>query len=314
MVFNITVGGYRLGMVDRVEVHRSVELLADTAVITLPAAQFNRALEVEDKLSRGDRVSVSFGYKEVGMQQEFSGYLRRVSTDGGSVKLHCEDDLFLFRRDIPDCVLLGVSLEDLLKKVIAAAGLSFSVSCSYQWTYQKFVICSATAYDVLRKVQEECGADIYLDGGALHVHPPGELLGPEVSYDIQKNVEKEDLTYRRADDKKVCVVVKANMPDGTVREVEVGSTGGERLEIKCPSSDEASMKLRGEMELRRRCYDGYEGGITTWLVPVCRPAYAATLHDADYPYKDGTYFVTAVTTEFSSAGGVRKVQLGFRLS
>ncbi len=313
MAYYIAVADYHLGMIDKVEIHASVELLADTAVITLPAAQFSRTLDVESRLHRGDPVHIWLGYRETGLHSEFVGFLQRISTDGGSIRLHCEDALYAFRKDIPNEVLQSVTVEALLQHIIAAAGLSFSVACSYQWTYSKFVINNASAYDVLKKIQEECGADIYIAGDTLHVHPPGEQILDTVYYDLQRNVEKEDLTYRQADDKKVCVVVKANMPDGTVREIEVGTTGGERLEIKCPTTDEQSMRLRGEMEVRRRCYDGYEGSVTTWLSPEVAPACAAVIHDADYPYKDGTYFVSAVTTEFSSAGGVRKVQLGFRL-
>lgn len=104
------------------------------------------------------------------------------------------------------------------------------------------------------------------------------------------------------------------MPDGTVKEVETGTTGGDKIEIKCATNDEASMKARGELEVKRRSFDGYEGSITGWLIPMCKPSDSVTLHDRDYPYKDGTYFVTAVTTEFSSAGGKRKIDLGFRLS
>ena len=148
----------------------------------------------------------------------------------------------------------------------------------------------------------------------LHVHPPGEKIGEERFYDLALNVEKEDLTYRRAEDKKVKVVVKALMPDGTVKEVETGSTGGEKIEVKCATSDEASMKVRGELEVKRRTFDGYEGSITGWLIPMCKPADSVTIKDKDYPYKDGTYFVTSVTTEFGKEGGSRKIDLGFRLS
>ena len=52
MQYDIKVGEYTLGMLDKVEIHRSVELLADTATITLPAAQYNQALDVEMKLRR----------------------------------------------------------------------------------------------------------------------------------------------------------------------------------------------------------------------------------------------------------------------
>ncbi len=313
MQYDIQVGNYKLGMLDKVEIHKSVEQLADTAVITLPASQYNNALQEEDKLKRGDSVIIKFGYKETGMELEFEGWLQRISTDGGNLKLHCEDDLFLFRKEMPNEVLKKVTLEALLKKVISRCAVIIDLDCSYSWTYEKFVINNATGYDVLKKVQEECGADIYLDD-KLHVHPPGEKVGKERFYDLAMNVEKEDLTYRRAEDKKVKVVVKALLPDGTVREVETGSTGGEKIEVKCPTSDDASMKARGELEVKRRTFDGYEGSITGWLIPMCKPADSVTLKDKDYPYKDGTYFVTSVTTEFGKEGGSRKIDLGFRLS
>lgn len=313
MQYDIQVGGYKLGMLDKVEIHKSVEQLADTAVITLPASQYNNALQIEDKLKRGNGVVIKFGYEETGMEVEFDGWLQRISTDGGNIKLHCEDDLFLFRKEMPNEVLKKVTLEDLLKKVISRCGIAIVLDCTYSWTYEKFVINNATGYDVLKKVQEECGADIYLDD-KLHVHPPGEKVGEERIYDLSQNVEKEDLTYRRAEDKKVKVVVKALLPDGKVKEVETGSTGGEKIEVKCPTSDDASMKARGEQEVKRRTFDGYEGSITGWLIPMCRPADSVTLRDKDYPYKDGTYFVTSVTTEFGKEGGSRKIDLGFRLS
>lgn len=314
MTYDITVGNYKLGMLDAVSVHKSVELLADTCEITLPAAQLNVALDVESHIRRGDPVTVKFGYRETGTAEEFRGWLQRISTDGGNIRLFCEDDLFTFRRELPNAVLKNVPLDALLTQVIQGVGKDYRVSCSYTWTYAKFVIHDATGYDVLKKVQEECGADIYLKDGVLHVHPPGEVTGTERRYDFALNIEEADLAYRSAKDKKVRVVVKAIMPDGKVKEVETGSTGGEKVEVKCHASDTASMRARGEAEVRRRSFDGYDGSITTWLVPQCVPGDTATLHDGDYPHKDGTYYVCSVTTDFSRSGGVRKIELGFRLS
>ena len=314
MTYDITIGNYKLGMLDAVSVHKSVELLADTCEITLPAAQLNVALDVESHIRRGDPVTVKFGYRETGMAEEFRGWLQRISTDGGNIRLFCEDDLFTFRRELPNAVLKNVPLDALLTQVIKGVGKDYRVSCSYTWTYAKFVIHDATGYDVLKKVQEEGGADIYLKDGVLHVHPPGEVTGTERRYDFALNIEEVDLTYRRAEDKKVRVVVKTIMPDGKVKEVETGSTGGEKVEVKCHASDTASMRARGEAEVRRRSFDGYDGSITTWLVPQCVPGDTATLHDGDYPHKDGTYYVRSVTTDFSQSGGVRKIELGFRLS
>ena len=314
MIYDITIGSYHLQMLDSVEVHRSVELLADTCKIVLPAAEYNRAIGVEDKLKRGDKASVKFGYVETGIVEEFSGYLQTVSTDGGSITLTLEDALYTLRKAIPDATLKAVSLERLLLHVLKAVGSSLQLDCSYTWTYEKFVIAGATAYDVLKKVQEECAADIYIQGNTLHVHAVGEKVGVERKYDFAVNVEECDLTYRQAADKKYKVKVKATNPDGSIKEVEVGATGGDQIEITCPTADAASMKLRGEMELKRRSFDGYEGSITTWLIPECLPGDSATLHDDDYSQKDGTYLVTSVTTTFGKEGGKRKIDLGYRLS
>lgn len=312
--FEVKIGEFYLGMVDSITIHKSVELLADTCEIVLPAARLNKALEVEEQIKRGDEVSVSIGYKEVGIKEEFKGYLQRISTDGGSIKLFCEDDLFQFRKDLPNEELKKISLADLLSKVVKGIGKNYKVNCSYTWVYDKFVIRDATGYDVLKKVQEECGADIYLKDGVLHIHPPGEVVGKERFYDFAVNIEEAELSFKRAEDKKVKVVVKAIMPDGKVKEIEVGSTGGEKVEVKCHASDTASMKARGEAEVKRRTFDGYDGSITTWLIPECNPGDTASIHDGDYTYKDGTYFVRSVTTDFSEGGGKRKVELGYRLS
>ena len=312
--FEVKIGEFYLGMVDSITIHKSVELLADTCEIILPAARLNKALEIEEQIKRGDEVSVSIGYKEVGIKEEFKGYLQRISTDGGSIKLFCEDDLFQFRKDLPNEELKKISLSDLLSKVVKGIGKNYKIDCSYTWVYDKFVIRDATGYDVLKKVQEECGADIYLKDGVLHIHPPGEVVGKERFYDFAVNIEEAELSFKRAEDKKVKVVVKAIMPDGKVKEIEVGSTGGEKVEVKCHASDTASMKARGEAEVKRRTFDGYDGSITTWLIPECNPGDTASIHDGDYSYKDGTYFVRSVTTEFSEGGGKRKVELGYRLS
>jgi len=313
MRFDITVGDWRLGMVEKVEVRRSVEQLSDTAIITLPGAEYNVALDVEQKIHRGDRVVINLGYEEVGMVQEFEGWLQRIGTDNGAIILECEDDLFLFRKAIPDAQLKNVTLDSLLDLVITGIGGGFKVDCSYKWTYEKFVINSSTGFDVLKKVQEESGADIYIEGDTLHIHGPGEKVGDTVIYDFFQNVQDCDLTYRRTEDRRVRVVVKALLPDGKVKEREYGTTGGDSVTVRCATSDDASMKLRGESEHKRLTFDGYDGNIVTWLVPYIKPGDTAELHDRDYQYKDGSYYVKAVETTFSASGGTRTVELGYRL-
>lgn len=314
LLYDIEIGDYKVGMMEKVEIHSSVELLADTAVITLPGTQYNSALDVEGKIKRGDRVSIRLGYGETGLAEEFSGWVQRIGTDNGAITVECEDDLFKLRVPLADREMKNVRLSDLLKSVLEETGGGYSLECSYSWTYDKFVVSTATAYDVLKKIQEECGADVYLKGKTLHVHAPGEKVGKDVLYDFSLNVQDCNLEYRNADERKVRVVVKTLLPDGSVKEMEVGSTGGDKVEVRAAASDDESMRLRGESEHKRLSFDGYDGDITTWLVPHVAAGDGAVLHDRDYGYKDGKYFVTSVDTEFGSGGATRKVTLGFRLS
>ena len=314
MKFDIEIGDYKLGMVEKVDINRSVEQLADSAVVTLPGAEYNVALDIEQKIHRGDRIVINLGYDEIGMVQEFEGYVQRIGSDNGAITLKCEDELYLFRKALEDRQLSNVSLASLLDIVVKGVGGGFKVDCSYSWTYEKFVINNATGYDVLRKIQEESGADIYIQDGTLHVHAPGEKVGNTIYYDFTQNVQDCDLTYRRTEDRRVRVIVKALLPDGKVKEKEYGTTGGDRVVVKCASSDDASMKLRGESEHKRLTFDGYDGNIVTRLVPYIKPGDKAVIHDKDYEYKDGSYYVRAVQTEFSADGGRRTVELGYRLT
>lgn len=314
MQYDIQVGQYHLGMLHQVQINSSVELLADTATITLPAAEYNKALLVERQISRGDKVCIRLGYAEAGLIEEFRGYLLRIATDGGSITLHCEDELFLYRKPLKNAVHKAITLDNLLKKVCKEIGVHHSVDCSYAWTYHKFVVHATTAYDLLKKIQDDCAADIYIQNDVLHIHPPGHHIGAQRYYDMALNLEQQNLVYQNEKNKKLKVLAKALLPNGEMKQIEVGHDGGDQIEIKCPTTDSTSMKQRALAELKRRTYDGYEGSITAWLIPQCRAGDSATIRDEDYPDKDGTYFVLAVKTSMSASGGKREIQLGHRLS
>jgi hypothetical protein len=77
MNFNIKIGNYALQMLDSVKITKSVETLTDTAVIVIPGAHINRALEVEGKIKEGDEVEIWLGYDN-NLLLEFKGYLKNI--------------------------------------------------------------------------------------------------------------------------------------------------------------------------------------------------------------------------------------------
>ena len=186
MNFDITIGSFRLTMLDSVEVTRSVENLADTAVITLPGTAYNRALEVEDKISEGDPVCIRFGYDAdtEELPVEFEGYVDTIATEEGSIKITCEDELYAFRKEVRNTVLTDVSAGDLLSHVASEIG-GFDVACDYDFRYDKFTIyeCGnlrelcAVAYSEIESVRFHQGdTTITADGEKTEVVVGGSYI------------------------------------------------------------------------------------------------------------------------------------------
>lgn len=315
MDFDITIGSFRLTTLESVVVTCSVENLADTATITLPGAAYNRALEIESKIKEGDPVRIRFGY-DANLQElpvEFEGYVESIATDDGSIKINCEDEIYKFRKDLKNVVLSSVSVKQLLEHVIKELG-GFELSCDYDFKYDKFTIYEATGFDVLKKVQEETRANIYLKGKTLHVHPQYAEIGKEVICDFAVNIEKSELKYKDARKRKFIATIEGTDAKGKTVKVTKGTPGGDKFTLKLPGvSDKATLERRAEEELKIRAYSGYEGNFTGWLLPRIEPTDVVELRDADYEYKTGKYYVVAVATTFAAGGGSRKVTIGKKI-
>lgn len=318
--WQIKLGNYRLKLLGSLEISESVDLLSDTAKIVIPGSNMNRQLEIEKKIKRGDPVEISIGYDEK-LSKEFTGFIENISSDDGSITIACEDGIFLTRVSIPDKEMKNCTSKDVAQYVVDQVNLKLpadrkiSLSCDYELAYDKFVISKATGRDVLNKLQDECKGNIYMKDRVLNFHPAYVEKFGEVTYDFAVNIEKSDLKYRRADERQYEVEVEGIGEDGTRTTVLVGTTGGEKRSIKIAGiTDKATLKQRGEEELKYLVFDGYEGSLTGWLIPEVHPGFSATIKDKDYDYKEGTYYVVTVTTSLGESGGVRKIQIGRKLS
>ena len=315
MSWNIRIGGFRLKMVEKVSIKRSVELLSDTATITLPGTVFNKAINIEDKIKVGDDVEIKLGYND-NLKEEFKGYLKAIKTDGGSLTLELEDDIYLFRKSVKDEEMKNASVKSILENICSQVG-GFSVSCDYDFSYDKFVINNATGYDVLKKIQDEASPNIYLKDKVLHVHPQYAEIFGEARYDFSRNIERDgtDLKYKSEDERKLLVVVEGTDETGATVSVEKGTTGGDKMTLKLPGvSSKSSLEQKAQSVLDQKVYTGYEGSFQSWLIPYVDAGYKVSITDPDYEIKDGTYYVISVETTFSQNGGVRKITLGKKIS
>lgn len=304
---------YQLVLVHSVEIHKSVELLTDTCSIKIPDSYLNNVYKIPEAILRtGDKVEVWLGYNR-DLKKEFEGYVQRIKTDDNTIELLCEDEMYLLRKKVPNKEFKKITVPALARHLLKETGLDMELDATLIQDYDKFVIFNATAFDVLKKIQEDTNANIFIthkNGRAvLNIHPPFHDKGGHVVYSFQQNVEKIDLKYVSADDKRVEIVLTTTGKDGKRIEVKHGDTGGRREERQVTGMSKAAMEEQAKRDYSAWKFDGYEGSITGWLVPYVEPTYTAEVRDAEYPEKDGGYYVSSVTTSFGESGGSRKVQL-----
>lgn len=305
----------RLAFMYEVEIIRSVDNLADVATIILPEAIMNEVINLEGKINRGDAVIIEMGY-DGDLVNEFTGHVREITTNNSLLKIHCEDALFKFRVGVKDKELKPTSIKKIAQYLIDEIDKDYKIDCDYDISYEKFTIHDATAFDVLKKLQEESSANIYFETTTktLHIHPPYTQKGGEVHYSMQKNVETSSLKYDNKEDKKVEVIIESTDTKGNIKKVTAGTTGGDKVTMKVGSMPDSSMQEIANEVLKRHNSPGYNGTFDTWLIPKVEPSYTARIKDEDYPDKTGRYYVSAVTTKLSSSGGVRTITPKIKLS
>lgn len=314
MDWKVKFDNYTLGLIAEIEIESSVNNLVDIATIILPEAVMNKVVDFQSKIKRGSFVSIELGY-DGDLKTEFEGYVREITTNDSSLKIVCEDALFLFRKNVKDVELKDTDIKKIAQLLIDQIDPSFTLNCDYIIPYEKFIIHQDTGYDVLKKLQEETRANIYFDtkNKTLHIHGQYlEKLG-EVKYSMQHNVEKSSLEYITAIDKKVEVTIEGVDLKGKVTSYTTGTTGGEKITRKVGTIPQSGIKIMAETEYNNQMSDGYTGSFDAWLVPFVQPTYTAIIQDQDYPYKTGRYYVVSVKTNFSESGGVRTITPGIKL-
>lgn len=322
MSYNIEIGSYRLKHVESVKISRSVENLMDTATIVTPATVFNKALEVQSKLTPGIKVTIQLGYND-NLKTEFDGYLKSVKTDGGSLTLECEDALYLFRGSVKNAEYKNITVKNLLQKILLELQKNdkrlsdIDINCQFDFSYEKFTTVNASGFEVLKKIHDEAKPDIFLKGNVLHIQPLYADMGlPTVAYNMSVNIDREgmNLKYRRADERKLKVTAKGKNSAGKEISVTVGEPNGDTETINFPGvTTEAQLKELANTAYNGKVYEGYEGDFTSWLVPYIEPGYNVMLKDDDDEVKNGKYYVLKVDTTFDSSGGKRVIGLGKKL-
>lgn len=304
---------YLLKLVSEVEIVKSVDKLADTATVIIPERYLNKDIDIESKISAGDTINIELGYNDE-LKEEFSGYICRVRRDDKGLRLECEDAVYLLRKEIKNKAYKKVDVKQILTDVCKQIGLT--VECSYSFSYDKYTILNATAWEVVDKIQQECGANVYVRDDVLVVEPKYVRPFNGGTYSMERNIERGgcNLSWRDENSKPLLVECEGTDSKGVSIKATAGRTGGDKMTIKLPGvSDRASLQRRADEVLKEKNYTGYEGKFRGWLLPYTDKGYKIRLKDSLRTYKEGDYYVKSVKVTYSEAGGCREIEIGRKI-
>lgn len=128
------------------------------------------------------------------------------------------------------------------------------------------------------------------------------------------NLVANDLEYKSAEQKKIKVKYTYIAKDNQRKSIEVGDEGGEQRTFHTSVvSDETKLKEMAQAELKKLKYDGFEGSVTSFLIPYATRGMSAIIKDKEHPNREGKYFIKKVETSFGISGARRKIEISNKL-
>lgn len=312
------IGAYSFRSISQVTITKSVDELADTCTIELPARfvikQNGKELYTEQAIKAGDEVTVTLGYEGVYSGVEFKGFVKRVKT-GVPVVVECEDAMYLLRRKNITKAWEKTTLKEVLQEVVKDTPIGLADGIE-EILLEKWIIKNANGTQVLKKLQDEFRLTIFMnDEGKLYAGLQQLTnIGEVAVYDLNYNIISNDLEYRTKEERKIKVRYTYIDAKNKRKTIEVGDPEGEvRTFHTSVVSDKKKLEEMAKAEIEKMKYDGFDGSITSFLVPFATRGMKARLIDKDLKDIDEDYFIKKVETTFGTGGARRKVEIGTRL-
>lgn len=316
--------------VNEVKVVSSWENLGDTALVKIPLiknkisltrGQQTRNLEtIVDQFTVGDRVTIKMSYKglhDFYEYEEFSGFIKSVAPKT-PLEIECEDAVWLLRRVNLAKAWRQTTLKEVVSYIVAEVNKASQYKIAQSGKipdvkFEKFRLDHVNGAEALQKIKEEYGLVAYFRGFELFVGLPFLDVLDSVKYDLAQNVIESDLIYRRAEDIRIKLKAVAILKDNKQIEVEVGDKEGDmRTQFYYNITDKATLKKIAEKDIEKLKFEGYEGGLQTFLVPFARHSMTARIVDPEFKKRDGNYLINEVETTYGR-GIKRSIRIGKKL-
>lgn len=289
-----------------VQLSHSWKELTGRAVITLPrnVRDFDR-MKVREIFRHGDAVQISLGYDDHNTKL-FEGYVTKVSADI-PITITCEDEMWKLKRIRVNYANNDAVLQKMLEDI--CPGYQIDALEGVQLGSVRF--SNTTVAQVLEKLQSDFSLYAWFKNGVLYCGKYYAAGASTVTYDLERNVVDNNLTYINKEDVVVKIKGTSLLINGDKLEAEIGEDGGEQMELtyyNVTSVQALETKIKHDYDMAHR--DKYEGSLTGYGNPLPEVGGQAQLQSSLYPDREGQYYIDGVDTRFDSSGYRQSVSLG----
>jgi len=314
----IQIGELVFHSINGVEITKSVEDLADMAVIRLPAKFRIRQNGVEkfteETVKAGDKVIITLGYEDKYEGVEFTGFVASVGSKI-PIEIKCEDAMWLLRRKNINKAFGKTTLKTILKEITAGTGIGLSGRID-DFEVDSWIAKNVNGAKALQDIKDNLMLSVYLDDEGKLYAGLQQLnnIAQQAVYDLNYNIVDNNLEYKAKEDRRIRVKYTYIDRKNHRTSVEAGDADGEtRTFHTSVVSSEKQLKAAAQAELEKLKYDGFSGSVKSFLIPFATRGMAAVIKDSEHVNREGKYFINKVTTSFGTDGARREVHISNKL-
>lgn len=312
------IGDFKYNAINEIEIDHNVDEISDTAIIKMPSKFFVKqdgSLKyTEEVIKKGDLVKITLAYKGKFEKQEFTGFVDRVKVSI-PMEIHCVDATWLLKRKECSFSKSPTTLKEVMQHIVSGTPVKLAKNIP-DVKLEKFMLKNVNGMQALQGIKDEMAMSIYMnDAGELYCGLQQlNNINEVVQYDLNYNLVENNLEFRSATDRNIKVVYEGTTKDNKRIKAQFGDDGGEKIEVKTKTiTDLATLERLAKAHLERAKYDGYDGDLTSFLIPYATRGMAAEIIDKKHPNRQGKYFIKRVVTTFGPNGARRKVSLSNKL-
>ncbi|MDR1544846.1 MAG: hypothetical protein LBS50_10685 [Prevotellaceae bacterium] len=313
--------------VNSIEVKTSIKNLTDTATVKVPRKISWKGKPITDFISVGDKITISAGYEEFGIQTLFKGYLKSIK-NVFPIILECENEMYNLKRiTVKPENIAKFDLKKFVEKYVNGVKMNVPENLTFGSLNIQTEMTMAQALDAIIQKYPYLKGCYFKDGEFYAVFRTVPSAGKKpIVFSPEKNMISDNLTYTLEEDIKIGVKAVAILSDNSKLEAyapavafTTNSKGKKNIKKGYGQRQFFAPQCKTQKELEyfakktdeEWITDKMSGTFTAFGVPHVEKGDIVELRDSLRPERNKKHFVAeGITYNFGTNGFRQVITLG----